>query len=279
MSATGNILSDYTDDAPLPNLLSSIADLGKQKQEKQLQADANTKGFGKIDTKCFQRILDGARVEYYSQSYGEWIPAIVVDVQPNGCLKLLHDDGDLLKKEADPKSVRLAREQGNVQQVKLSASLSELTLTEQRASEALGSIIASMGSKAYDMSVMLWSVRSDAAHAKRPTKTKGKETYDWQMKHLHSLSEKCDAQLKIHRGLSADIVPDQQLKLNHLEFRHSLSKAVGPDVINHMHSSDQLMQQMGLRHGLSSMHDQHLKLDQSLSEGIGSVLSTSNSQM
>jgi len=63
---------------------------------------------------------------------------------------------------------------------------------------------------------------------------------------------------------------DQQLKFSHLKFRHSLSTAMGPDMANPMHSSDELMRQMNFRHGLSSMYDQQLKLDRNLSDGLGS---------
>merc|ERR1719160_33545 len=43
-------------------------------------------------------------------------------------------------------------------------------------------------------------------------------------------------------------------------------------MINSMHSSDELMQQMNFRHGLSSMYGQQLKLDRSLSAGMGSAI-------
>merc|ERR1712078_99864 len=91
-----------------------------------------------------------------------------------------------------------------------------------------------------------------------------KEAYDQQMKFLHSRSENCNAQLKAHRGLSEGMAQDQQLELSHLEFRHSLINAKGPDMANPMHSADELMRQMNFRHGLSSMCDQQLKLDRSL---------------
>merc|ERR1719214_518403 len=87
----------------------------KKNQKKTTEPNAETKRF--VDAK---HKLNGAPVEYYSKSYGEWIPAIIGDVRTNGCLKLLHDDGSVLKKEADPNScvrffgpnsVRLATEQ------------------------------------------------------------------------------------------------------------------------------------------------------------------------
>merc|ERR550514_1344987 len=79
----------------------------EKKEEKQSEASAE---------ECWDMLkgcVTGARVEYYSKSYGEWVPAIIGDVRPNGCLKLLHDDGSVLKKEADPHSVRLATEEAN----------------------------------------------------------------------------------------------------------------------------------------------------------------------
>merc|ERR1712224_45532 len=75
--------------------------------------------------------VDGDHVEYYSKSYGEWIPGIVSDVRPNGCLQLLHDDGSLLKNNADPNNVRLAKEQakqGHDNQPKLDTILEDCTL-------------------------------------------------------------------------------------------------------------------------------------------------------
>eukprot|EP00971_Amphidinium_carterae_P111179 2202093-Amphidinium_carterae.2 len=39
----------------------------------------------------------GAHVEYYSKSYDEWIPATVNAIRPDGGLRLLHDDGSVLK--------------------------------------------------------------------------------------------------------------------------------------------------------------------------------------
>jgi len=81
---------------------------------------AETKGF-----------VDGDHVEYYSKSYGEWIPGIISDVRPNGCLQLLHDDGSLLKNNADPNSVRSAKEQakqGHDNQPQLDTILEDCTL-------------------------------------------------------------------------------------------------------------------------------------------------------
>mmetsp|Transcript_63090 Transcript_63090/g.150383 ORF Transcript_63090/g.150383 Transcript_63090/m.150383 type:complete len:824 (+) Transcript_63090:138-2609(+) len=51
----------------------------------------------------------GAHVEYYSKSYDEWIPAIVNAIRPDGALRLLHDDGSVLKEQADPSQCRLAQ--------------------------------------------------------------------------------------------------------------------------------------------------------------------------
>jgi len=64
-----------------------------------------------------------------------------------------------------------------------------------------------------------------------------KEAYGEQMKLLHSRSEKLNAQLKIHRGLSEGMVQDQQLELSRLKFCHG--KALGRDTTNLMHSSDE----------------------------------------
>lgn len=51
--------------------------------------------------------VNGAHVEYYSKSYEEWIPATIANVRPDGFLRLLHDDGTVLKEQADPSMVRL----------------------------------------------------------------------------------------------------------------------------------------------------------------------------
>mmetsp|Transcript_35851 Transcript_35851/g.82297 ORF Transcript_35851/g.82297 Transcript_35851/m.82297 type:complete len:814 (+) Transcript_35851:57-2498(+) len=51
----------------------------------------------------------GAHVEYYSKSYDEWIPATVNAIRPDGGLRLLHDDGSVLKEQADPSQCRLAQ--------------------------------------------------------------------------------------------------------------------------------------------------------------------------
>eukprot|EP00927_Polykrikos_kofoidii_P039435 TRINITY_DN33824_c0_g1_i1.p1 TRINITY_DN33824_c0_g1~~TRINITY_DN33824_c0_g1_i1.p1 ORF type:complete len:848 (-),score=131.49 TRINITY_DN33824_c0_g1_i1:45-2588(-) len=48
----------------------------------------------------------GEQVEYYSKSYDEWIPAFVNVVRPDGNLRLLHDDGTVLKEQADPSLCR-----------------------------------------------------------------------------------------------------------------------------------------------------------------------------
>jgi hypothetical protein len=75
--------------------------------------------------------IDGDHVEYYSKSYGEWIPGVISDVRPNGCLQLLHDDGSLLKNNADSNSVRLAKEQakqGHDNQPQLDTILEDCTL-------------------------------------------------------------------------------------------------------------------------------------------------------
>jgi hypothetical protein len=226
-----------------PNSVRLVAE--KKEEEKQAEADTERKGF-----------VDGACVEYYSKSYGEWVPAIIGGVRPNGCLKLLHDDGSVLKKEADPNSVCLARDhakQGYDNQAKFKPSFSDHTL-------GMCSRAASTPSS------------MEQANAKQSSRgaSGSKEACDERMKLLHGLSEKCNAQLKVHRGLSEGMVQDQQLELSHLEFRHGLSKALGPDMANAMHSSDELMRQMHFRHGLSSMYVQQLKLDRSLSEGMGS---------
>jgi len=237
-SATGSTSVGYeTDDAlqdygPLPTLLSSKTFFG---------------------AKAMKGFAAGVHVEYYSKSYGEWIPAIVGDVRPNGCLQLLHDDGSVLKMQADPKSVRLAFPQtkrGCDKQAQFNTSLSNRTLA--MCSGAAGGM--------------------KQANAKQSSSRAlaSKEAYDQQMEFLHSVSEKCNAQLKMHRDLSEGMVHDQQLDLIHLEFRHSLSNTEGPDLANAMRSSDELMRQMNFRHGFCSMYDQQLKLDRSLSEGMGS---------
>eukprot|EP00927_Polykrikos_kofoidii_P034785 TRINITY_DN29430_c0_g1_i1.p1 TRINITY_DN29430_c0_g1~~TRINITY_DN29430_c0_g1_i1.p1 ORF type:complete len:854 (+),score=166.19 TRINITY_DN29430_c0_g1_i1:94-2562(+) len=49
----------------------------------------------------------GASIEYYSKSYDEWVPAVIGVVRPDGNLKLLHDDGTVLKEQADPSLCRV----------------------------------------------------------------------------------------------------------------------------------------------------------------------------
>jgi len=271
----------------------------KKEEEKQVKADAEMKGFAA-----------GAHVEYYSKSHGEWIPAIIGDVRPNGCLKLLHDDGSVLKKEADSNSVRLAREQAKQgydtriarpssqlgflarsclirddEQAKFNTSLSDpssqlgflarscLIRDDEQAksntslSDRTLAMCSRAASEGYDEQAkfntglsVLAGIKQVNAEQSSSEALGSKEAYDQQMKFLHSRSEKCNAQLQIHRGLSEGMAPDQQLEFSHLEFRHSLNKAIGPtiecDMANLMHSSDQLMRQMNFRHGLSSMYDQ-----------------------
>jgi SpoVK/Ycf46/Vps4 family AAA+-type ATPase len=48
----------------------------------------------------------GAKVEYYSKSYNEWIPCVIALVRLDGNLQLKHDDGTTLKDQADQSSVR-----------------------------------------------------------------------------------------------------------------------------------------------------------------------------
>jgi len=48
----------------------------------------------------------GQNVEYYSKSYDEWIPCVIGDVRSDGNLRLLHDDGSVLKEQADSSLVR-----------------------------------------------------------------------------------------------------------------------------------------------------------------------------
>eukprot|EP00929_Paragymnodinium_shiwhaense_P120472 TRINITY_DN92422_c0_g1_i1.p1 TRINITY_DN92422_c0_g1~~TRINITY_DN92422_c0_g1_i1.p1 ORF type:complete len:821 (-),score=222.45 TRINITY_DN92422_c0_g1_i1:101-2563(-) len=50
----------------------------------------------------------GDKIEYYSKSYDEWVAAIISVVRPDGNLKLVHDDGTVLKEQADPSMCRLA---------------------------------------------------------------------------------------------------------------------------------------------------------------------------
>eukprot|EP00930_Biecheleria_cincta_P019073 TRINITY_DN1466_c0_g1_i1.p1 TRINITY_DN1466_c0_g1~~TRINITY_DN1466_c0_g1_i1.p1 ORF type:complete len:853 (+),score=168.53 TRINITY_DN1466_c0_g1_i1:50-2560(+) len=49
----------------------------------------------------------GAKVEYYSKSYDEWISCLVGLVRPDGNLQLKHEDGTVLKENADQSMVRL----------------------------------------------------------------------------------------------------------------------------------------------------------------------------
>merc|ERR1711904_49887 len=72
----------------------------------------------------------GAPVEYYSKSYGEWIPAIIGDVRTNGCLTLLHADGSVLKVEADPDGVRLASGQAKQNSATLKARQNSATFAK-----------------------------------------------------------------------------------------------------------------------------------------------------
>merc|ERR1712139_503930 len=122
--------------------------------------------------------VDGDHVEYYSKSYGEWIPGIISDVRPNGCLKLLHDDGSLRKNNADPNSVRLAKEQtkqGHDNEPKLDTILEDCTLA---------------------MSSQAGSGIKQANAEQSSMKTLGsKEAHDQQLKFLHSLIEKRMADL------------------------------------------------------------------------------------
>merc|ERR1712224_391771 len=141
---------------------------------------------------------------------GKWVPAIIGDVRPSGCLKLLHDDGSVLKKEADPNSVRLAMEQANQGYDKQAAFDSSLS---DRAHVAMCSRPANCSKQA--------NAEQSSGEA-----FGSKEAYDQRMEFLHGLSEKCTAQLKIHRGLSESVVDDQQLEFSHLEFRRSLEKAI-----------------------------------------------------
>lgn len=60
---------------------------------------------GRVTPKGF---VAGAKVEYYSKSYDEWIPANVGSVRPDGSLRLLHDDGTVLKESAPRSNCRLA---------------------------------------------------------------------------------------------------------------------------------------------------------------------------
>merc|ERR1712224_887687 len=117
--------------------------------------------------------VDGDHVEYYSKSYSEWIPGVIRDVRPNGCLQLLHDDGSLLKNNADPNSVRLANKQakqGHDNQPKLNTIPGDCTL-------AMSSRAASGIKQA--------NVEQSSMKA-----LGSKEAHDQQMKFLHSFSEK-----------------------------------------------------------------------------------------
>jgi hypothetical protein len=186
---------------------SATVDSAKKKEEEtKVEANAEMKSFVDVKHK-----LTGASVEYYSKSYGEWIPAIVADVRANACLTLLHADGSVLKLEADPDSVRVAPEQARQD------------FGSKQNYESLAEFNTSFGDGA-----MEHSFSEDS-----------KEVYDEQMKLLHRRSEKLNAQLKIHRGLSEGMVQDQQLELSHLKFRHNLGKALGRDTTHLMHSSDE----------------------------------------
>jgi len=57
----------------------------------------------------------GCAVEYYSKSRDEWIPAVVGTVWPDGMLRLLHDNGSVLKEQADPLCVRMISRKGQPQ--------------------------------------------------------------------------------------------------------------------------------------------------------------------
>jgi len=234
----------------------------KNEEEIQAKADAEMKGF-----------VAGAHIEYYSKSCGQWIPAVIGEIHPNGCLKLLYDDASLLKMQADPKSVRLAREGAKSRQC---APAWERTWQADPNSVRSGCYEGAKFNTCFndDTSAMCSRAASGIRHANAEQSSSEAsdsiETYDQQMKLLHSRSEKCDDQLRIHRGLSQGMAQDEQLDLSHLAFRHSLSKAMGPDMANAMRSSDELMRQMNLRHGISSIYDQQLKLDRSLSEVMGS---------
>eukprot|EP00746_Dinoflagellata_sp_MGD_P165431 gnl/MRDRNA2_/MRDRNA2_94701_c0_seq1.p1 gnl/MRDRNA2_/MRDRNA2_94701_c0~~gnl/MRDRNA2_/MRDRNA2_94701_c0_seq1.p1 ORF type:complete len:300 (+),score=64.79 gnl/MRDRNA2_/MRDRNA2_94701_c0_seq1:85-984(+) len=188
------------------------ADSADQKKGKKQIREIITEKTIFVDAK---HKLNGARVEYYSKSYGEWIPAIIGDVRPNGCLKLFHDDGSVLKSEADPDSVRLPTKQAN----QSCDTLDNNTRCSGRAWE--------MCSRP--------AIGTEQANSKQSFS----EDYDQQMNYLHGLSQKLNAQLKVHRGLSEGMVQDQQLELTHLEFRHNLGKALGLDVTNLTQSDEQ----------------------------------------
>jgi len=186
----GNTSSDHEPE-DLPNLLSSNAHIQRQRGQPKLflsktlfEKKFHTSAGGNIsehlvapkgsvsgpaqaialdgttaDTAAEKKgFVDGDRVEYYyksPKSYGRWIPAIISDVRPNGCLKLLHDDGFVLKNEADPNSVRLAREQakqGHDNQPKFDTSLGDCTLSmcSQAASGIKQENIEQSSSKALD---------------------------------------------------------------------------------------------------------------------------------
>lgn len=49
----------------------------------------------------------GSKVEYYSKSYDDWIPCVVGLIRPDGNLQLKHDDGSVLKENAEQNMVRL----------------------------------------------------------------------------------------------------------------------------------------------------------------------------
>eukprot|EP00746_Dinoflagellata_sp_MGD_P090569 gnl/MRDRNA2_/MRDRNA2_35780_c0_seq1.p1 gnl/MRDRNA2_/MRDRNA2_35780_c0~~gnl/MRDRNA2_/MRDRNA2_35780_c0_seq1.p1 ORF type:complete len:460 (+),score=91.76 gnl/MRDRNA2_/MRDRNA2_35780_c0_seq1:79-1458(+) len=175
----------------------------KKEQESKIEAFAEMKSF--VDVK---HRLNGASVEYYSKSYGEWIPAIIGDVRANACPTLLHADGSVLKLEADPDSVRLAPEQARQN------SDSKVN------SETLAKFNPSFSAGAMERYLQAANCITEA-NSERSFGEGSKEAYDEQMKLLHSRSEKLNAQLKIHRPWKI-----------HAEKILNLEKGLGCDTTN-----------------------------------------------
>jgi len=257
-NAKGAVEQSIVMESKIAAILANSAE--KKDQKKKTEPNAEMKRF--VDAKDK---LTGAPVEYYSKSYGEWIPAIIGDARPNGCLTLLHVDGSVLKVEADPDSVRLASEQAGQNSATLEARQNSATFAKfnscfsdcalERCSQVANSINQANPQQHFReglsseerlkvaldnerVSEALLSVARLHAQAEVPAEV-AKQACDQQMKNLHSLSEKFTTQLRIHRGLSEGMVQDQQLELSQLEFRRNLDKALGRDLTNVMQSTDE----------------------------------------
>eukprot|EP00929_Paragymnodinium_shiwhaense_P029911 TRINITY_DN17052_c0_g1_i1.p1 TRINITY_DN17052_c0_g1~~TRINITY_DN17052_c0_g1_i1.p1 ORF type:complete len:863 (-),score=240.53 TRINITY_DN17052_c0_g1_i1:65-2653(-) len=70
---------------------------------RQAAARPGSAGRGRAGAPKFQV---GARIEYWSKSYNEWIPATIGAVRSDGSLRLLHEDGTVMKEAADASACR-----------------------------------------------------------------------------------------------------------------------------------------------------------------------------